>query len=437
MAMKTLATTLLFAAGCTSNITDGSFHVSGRVQGTPTHVIAASHGAKTVVAQVASDGSFALQLAPKHAWAVGFVDARAKIVGTLASGTLDTLSPQGEGEIDLGTVKFALGLGTASVNRADLLAAMGLDEASAARIGEADDLATRLVTPDADGDGTIDALQPGHDYRLDLYGDVTLTIGNRGISVDDLVSAAPPVYGIAYGGTGIEVTLPPSFAMSEMTGAMMMFDESFYGSSRGDVTPMTPPDAPVTQPELLSGKVDGHPVAAVYARPGFDVPSGTYRFVARPTALTFEDVRAPSNAALAAGTGFVVPFVRVVPTVAGCQYDCTIDSIEYRWMARTATGAWEDAAPEMLALMPAARVDFVRIAPSGANQDMRIELSTSSQTGVLSWVESASHDGMLQSDLATVSTAQLCYVGAVFHDLVGTRLTSSATNPAQACASYR
>ncbi|MGE5180590.1 MAG: hypothetical protein ACM31C_00945 [Acidobacteriota bacterium] len=436
--MKNLAAILLLAAGCTNNVTDGAFHVSGRVTHGTTHVIAAAAGEKTVVTHLDPEGVFDLALAPHHAWAIGFADIRkrgdAMLVGTLRSGTLDTLAPQGEGEVWLGDIDVAVGVATASVARGDLLAAMGLDEAAAAKIGAVDDLATRLVTPDADGDGRIDALEPGRDFALELYSDMHLMIGERAVAVADLTTTAAPVYGFSYSGTGIEVRMPATFQMSQMATATFAFDAPFYGAAQGTDITVVPAGMPIGAPALLTGKLDGHPIAAVYAQPGHDLPAGSYHFEARPTSLTFQNVMAPSDQALAAGNGLVMPFVRLVTTDASCEGDCTIDSIEYRWMERTA-GGWQDASPALLSLMGSAHVSLVRVAPGGATQAITVELPTSSPTGAIAW-SSASSPALLPYELAGVTTSQLCYVAAVYRDVVGTRLTSSATNPSLPCAGY-
>ncbi len=434
--MKNLAAILLLAAGCTNNVTDGAFHVSGRVQNGTTHVIAAAAGEKSVVTHVDPEGVFDLQLAPKHAWAIGFADVRqagdAMLVGTLRTGTLDTLAPQDQGEVWLGDIDVEVGVATPSVERGELLAAMGLDEADAVRIGAVDDLATRLVTPDADADGKLDAVEPSGDFGLDFSSDLHLMIGDRAVSVADLATTAAPVYGFAYAGTGIEVHMPAAFQMSQMAGATIAFDAPFYGASQGADMTMVPSGTPIGEPALLTGKLDGHPIAAVYAQPGHDLPSGTYHFDARPMSLTFQNVMAPSDQALRTGTGLVVPAIRIVTTDASCTTDCTIDSIEYRWMERTA-GGWQDASPALLSLMGSAQVSLVRVAPGGSTQAMTITLPTAPATGAIAWT-TATSPSQPPYELAGVTTSQLCYVGAVYRDLVGTRLTSSATNPSLACA---
>src|SRR4051794_20921387 len=103
--MKNLAAaSLLLFTACTDN-NDGLFHVTGHVDSSAgTHVIAATAGGQSVVRKLASDGSFELPLAPKHAWVVSFIDANrsgsAMLVATLQSGLLDTIAPMTDGMLD-------------------------------------------------------------------------------------------------------------------------------------------------------------------------------------------------------------------------------------------------------------------------------------------------------------------------------------------------
>jgi hypothetical protein len=111
--------------------------------------------------------------------------------------------------------------------------------------------------------------------------------------------------------------------------------------------------------------------------------------------------------------------------------DCGIASIEYRWMQRT-EGAWQPAPATELALMPAGRIDVTRMMPNGKLQPLHLTLPTDA-SGSLDWVRSASYDGMFQSELANVTSTQICYVGASFQDFVGMHLTSAATTIGGGC----
>lgn len=434
--MKNLAAaSLLLFTACADN-NDGLFHVTGHVDANAgTHIIAATADGQSVVRKFATDGSFELPLAPKHAWVVSIVDANrtgsAMLVATLQSGLLDTLAPMSNGMLDLGKVDVALGVATPAASYDTIINELGLDRATAARIGGEDDYATHLATPDVDGNGVIDALEPGHDYTLDIRNDIHLVGGNGEVTVTEMLQATPPVYGYAYDGTGIRVQMPAGYSMDSMDVASLTFQDPFYGTYLGANTPMVPAGEPIGQPELLTGALDSHPLAAVYARPQNDIPMGTYKFNTRETKLRFDGVRTASSEELATGEGVIVPFLRIVPTDAGCVTDCTISAIEYRWMQRT-EGQWQPAPAAELALMPAGRIDVTRMQSNGKLQDLHLTLPTNA-SGSLDWVSSASYDGMFQSDLYYVTSTQICYVGASFQDFVGMRLTSGATSIGGGC----
>lgn len=336
------------------------------------------------------------------------------LVATVQSGSLDTLAPMTEGSLDLGKLDVAVGIATPATSYDDVIGALGLDAATAASIGAHDDLASRFASPDVDGNGKLDALE-GADYSLDVHGDFDL-----GIKLADLMTTTPPAFGFSYQGTGLQVRMPKSFQMSGMTEAAIMFEDPFYGISAGAATPMVPAGTPIGSPELRVGALDAHPIAAVYARADREMPQGTYSFTARQTVLHFDAVRTPGAAELASGEGFIVPFLRVVPT------GTRIASIEYRWMQRSG-GSWAPASEAELSLMQAGEIEVSRLAPNGTAQVFRLTLPTTSSNGLIDWM-SASHDGMLQSDLAEVAPSQITNVATSFNDCVGMRLSTSASN---------
>jgi hypothetical protein len=429
--MKTLAVVLaVVAAGCSTD-TDPWFGISGHVSApNVTHVVAStpSHRAiQKVATRVDANGNFAFDLDPGYAWVVSFVDANqvgeAMLVGSLQIGSLDALVPRGPGSLDLGEVTVGRGRARSTTAWADVIAALGIDDATAERLGAADDLATRYANPDIDNDGTIDALERDADFRVDLFGSLGLTVDGRDATLDDLVRAPSGAVGVHYLQTGIVVSIPRTYG-ADLTSARMTFDGDFYGTSLGDATPVVPAGTPVTQPEVLLGNVDGYPTIGVFARAGHDLPTGTYTVTTTHHAFTFADVRPGGDAQLGAGRNLVVPFLHIVPSVPGCAADCFLDSIEYTWMRSTVDG-WVPA--EAGELVHTAHLDIVRDY-AGARQAFRAELAPV-PTATIPW-RTMQTDGMTPAQLAGVTTGQLCYVSVTYDDQVGMRVTSRIANPA-------
>ena len=291
--MKNLAALLALTAGCTTADTDGAFHISGRLAGAPsvTHVVAANpDSADRVVATVAADGRFDLAVEPGSAWVVTFTDwtkvGKDMQVATLQADALDALVPQGPGAIDVGTVAVRDGRAHGTVDWLDLIGALGIDNDAAVRMGRTDNLALRYANPDIDNDGTIDALQHGHDVRLAIAGAYTLTTAGRAATLRDLIAGTYAQRGIDYAGTTLQTLVPRAMGM-DMASGTVTFDEPYYGTALGDQTPMIEPGTPIGVPEVKVGQLAGAATMGVVARGGEDAPSGTYELGFANGQLTF------------------------------------------------------------------------------------------------------------------------------------------------------
>ena len=335
---KHFAAVLFALVGCAAD-TDSAFHVSGRVTDSQvTHVVATSPlTAERVVAEVASDGSFDIAVAPGMTWAMTFANADKTgsdmRVGTLTSDGLDALAPSAAGSLDFGAVSFGNGRATPAVSHADLVRALGLDDASAALLARTDDLARRYANPDIDNDGELDALE-GHDVRLEVNGQLALAIGDREATVADLVDglASPSV---RFDNTMLVALVPPTMAMQMDTGTIT-FDMPYYGTALGPTTPMIEPGTPIGDPHIFHGELAGVPALGISARGDHDAPRGTYELAFANGQLTFSDVEPPSAATLAAAIDYRVPFVHISSTNAAP----TAFEIDWKQMGE---GGWQPA----------------------------------------------------------------------------------------------
>jgi hypothetical protein len=414
--MNKIAVAVVVLGGCAAASQDPDFHMVGHVDGA-THVVAstASHIASPkVAAAVAANGSFDLPLAPGYAWSIAFVDSHqvgsTMIVGSLAADGMDAFVPAAAGGVDLGNVTFS-DRAHASIATGDLVKALGM----AATGGATDDLATRYANPDVDNDGVIDALQPGHDYRLDFLAKAQLTAGGHVATIDDMVRGMPYI-GVTYIQTGIVVSLPPlrDAVDHRLDGALMAFDAPYYGSYEGTATPVTPAGSAVGAPELKIGTVDGHPTIGAFARGGFDLPRGDYTVALRDQVLTFSDVHPPRASELE--NDVIVPVVQLVPVAPGCVADCPIESLHTEWMRHT-SGGWNKAD----AIGHGAHVDMVRADGSTLGADL-----PASPTSDVAWQEMATT--MTPAEMAAVTTSQLRYVQLTYTDEVGMQVTLQIAN---------
>lgn len=415
----------LFAltAGCAAD-SDSAFHVSGRVTDSQvTHVVAVSPvSAERVLAEVGGDGSFDLAVAPGKAWTVTFANA-SKVgadmrVGTLGSGPasradiLDALVPTRAGSVDLGSVAFAGGRAIGSIAPAELIAALGLDAATAARLARTDDLALRYANPDIDNSGELDALE-GRDIRLELSGQLALGIGDREATVADLVAglASPSV---RYGNTML-VTLVPRAMNMAMASGTITFDMPYFGTALGKSTPMIEAGTAIGAPHVLVGELAGVPALGIAARGDHDAPRGTYELAFDNGQLTFSDVAPPSAATLARATDYRVPFIRI------SSLDGRPTALDLAWHQMGEDG-WQPA-PGL-----AVRLDVV-VQDGGKRYAFAPMLAADQHS--ITWQQMPfGAAGALATEMASIDTSQICYVAASYESDLGMTMTVRAENPA-------
>jgi hypothetical protein len=424
--MKQLAAALLaVTAGCATAEHDGTFHINGRLDRAAhvTHVVASNPAnAERVVAVVQTDGSFDLAVSPGSQWVVTFTDwskvGKDMQVATLQADGLDAFVPQGAGTLDLGTLKISNARAHGTTDWNEVIAALGIDEATATRMGRTDNLALRYANPDIDNDGTLDALQFGHSFKLDIAGSFSLTTNGKPATIADLVAGTYGNAGVSYYGTTIQAVVPRSMGMNMKSGTLM-FEEPFYGAA----TPaMVAPGTEIGAPHVKYGELDGAPMIGVVSRAGQNAPSGAYEFGFDNGQLTFSDVHAPTSSSLETGRDYAVPFVHVRTTDASCRGECDIGALAIAWRTLTADGWQPTSAPS------SARIDLVA-SLNGKRTALAANLDDSTTT--IAWSDMPVwNTGILRSELAYVSTSEICYLSVSYVSELGMKMNMSVANPA-------
>jgi hypothetical protein len=428
LAAVLLSSTFALAAGCTSE-SDGGLQLSGRLADAKrvTHVIATNPttGERIVVDMKADgqpDGRFEISVPTKGSWIVTFADA-SKVgaemrVATLQTGGIDAFSSKTGGSVDFGTVHFSGTYAHGSVTWDQLVAAFGYDQRTLEEMGKIDDLALRYSNPDVDGDGELDALQ-GRDYRLELAGTFRMQRDGRELTISDLVTGIRNA-SVKYAGTSIAAAVPRSMDMNMKSGTVT-FEQAFFGTAMGPDTAMVAPGTRIGQPHVKFGELSGNPLLGVVAKPDRQAPSGTYRFDFDNGSLTFTDVQAPSASHLMAATDYAVPFVHVRSSQPACVNDCEISSVDITWMHQTDAGWTQTTEPTD------AHIDFVTTL-NGKNTYLSTDF-VDGQTSILWQDMPVKNTGILPSELAYISTAELCYVAVTYTSSLGMKLTSQVQNP--------
>jgi hypothetical protein len=417
---------------------------------TVTHVMAvnpSSQDPRRVLAMVAPNGSFSVDLAPGHPWVLVFVDSSRTgsdmIAGTFRASQLDTLAPMVPGSADLGMVGVANGTATGGIAYADLLTALHLSSDGADYLGARDDVCLRYVNPDVDGDGQIDLVQMDHDFQLDFHVQFAMRIGdaaNPGLNatVADVVGAfLPDTTTIAFGGVGIYASYPGSFATVDAASAWAAFDAPIHYYPNGGGGPSGPTLAAagvrIAGSDLNLSGYGSMQSEGVYAAAGFDLPQGQYQFGVGSTTLTFTNIRTHSDAQLAAAEDFIMPFVRIVP-VDGCSGDCAVSGVEFKWMKHVTAG-WVAATVEELDLVVNDQGGFISILKTFDNGDQHIGMTIPAdvQTGVLPWT-SATLENLTTEQLMATKASEICHFGLSYDDKLGMRMFSGIANAPGTCA---
>jgi hypothetical protein len=414
------------------------------------HVVAVAPSSQSQVrayAEVGADGSFALDIDPGHPWVLVFVDSTRvgadMIAGVLGAGTLDTLTPTDSGAAELGDVTVdESGEATAGLGYDELVAALGLDPASAEYLGALDDVCLRYVNPDIDGDGVLDVLETeDHRFLLDFHVQRTMVEDGEPATIADLVGGFldPATTTSTFGGTGVYVSVPAAFWDGPVDEASMTFSADLTylvqqeggGSTQETATAGTE----VAGDALITMGLGDTRSVGVYAAPGFDLPQGSYRADLGENALTFTSVATLTDAELTSAEGTLLPFVRFVPAEAECTEACTIAAVDVEWRKRAADG-WIPATAEELALTVSEGGGFASIVvgSDAASETIGITLPADAPSGSVAWdPANAFLNGIDEEGFLSLTTDQLCHFGLSYDDRLGMRHFAGIGNAPGTC----
>lgn len=397
-----------------------------------THVMAvtaSSQNVQRVLAEVDADGQFALDVDAARPWVVVFLDATRvgsdMVLGVFRAQALDTLPATAEAsDVRLGNVAVIDGAASGDVPYASLLAALGLDAAAAADVGEVDDVCLRYVNPDVDADGVIDVEQEGHGFGLDFHVQLAMLVDGRAATVADLVGAFLPEDTVpSYGGTGIYVSYPQGYAGEE--GAAVRFDDDatiVRTGASGGVT-WVAAGTPISGSSLVGNRYGDMRSFGVFAAPGHPLPQGTYRFTVGGRTLTFDRVRTPSDMMLAGVHGYLLPFIKLVPSDPSCRGRCALAGVEYEWR-RLVDGAWRRATEEELALFVGDQGGYLSVRRGSElnGEGLGVVIPAAPAAGRL---EGKAFEGLWSTDL--------CHLGLSVDDKLGIRAFAGIANSPGSC----
>jgi hypothetical protein len=357
-------------------------------------------------------------------------------VAMFRANTLDTVSPQLAGHLDMGdvTVDATMQTATASTPYADVISELGLDPAAAEFLGSVDDLSLRYANPDIDGNGVIDLVE-GHQFGIDFHVRSNMRRGSAtgaNFTVADMTDQWFP-------DSGAEVATP----VFNLTSAYAMYPTSFDGTSYVDMSSAMPTlqhgaayvatlvdgstPAPNTSFSGVSGFGDMSSWGADYdlehdaalELPGSGGVPATlaYTLGATGTTLTFTNVVTRTKASLTAD-GTLAIFTRLDTDPSSGA----IATVDYKWMKRSA-GQWIPAT--------AAEIGVV-IGSAGGYMSFHVVPNWHDEVGL---AIPADPTGSVAWTAAALQPGQVCGLAVSYDDKLGLRhfIGGADPNPGVTC----
>lgn len=421
-----------------------SSSLSKSTSGTVTNVMAVSPSVGAVSckqATVGSNGTFSIDLTGLKPWLLFFFDSSrsgsSMFLGRFTSSTWDALTPGSEtGSADLGTVSIDSASGTASSTKSfgDLISAFGMDSTMASFMGGLDDVLRRYSNPDMDGDGSVDCNTTDNTAKfiLDFHVRFNMEINSANATIADAIDTYLSDSVVAtYTGTGIYLAYPTSF--STATTGSVTFQDSAVTTSEGGVIPANTATNAVTD-NSFSGAYGFGPNTTSTS----ELPSGTIVFSFGGKTLTFTDVRTPTLAEITAPTGRIFPFIKFVKSSSGCTSNCTLASVDYKWMKKTETG-WTAASSSEVSVAVASAGGTISLrvgSDSNTSKVLQITIPKTAASGSIPWTSSSAANvtGITATEFDALTTTQLCHLGLSYDDQLGMRYFEGIQNAAGTCS---
>ncbi|MBI4367538.1 MAG: hypothetical protein HY543_12045 [Deltaproteobacteria bacterium] len=424
-------------SGTLASLTVSSSTNKGSTSGTATHVMAVSPETGSITckkAAVESSGAFSIGLTGFKPWFLFFLDktktGSQMFLGQFKTSTLDTLLPGSDtGSLTLGTVTIDGASGTASATKdhASLVSELGVDSETAETVGKIDDFASRYQNPDMDGDGSLDCDDSGKKFMLDFHVRFDMKISGTKAKISDLIDSylSETATTASYSSTGVYLAYPSMFASAE-TGSVT-FGSAVKTDEGGTIAADTPTSS-VTNNNFTDYKSFGPNLSGTS-----ELPSGTIKFAVGSKTITFADVKTPSLADLQAPTGRIFPFIKFNKSDTSCQANCTLASVNYKWMKKTSSG-WSQASVKELKFVVADGTVSFR-ADNSSSRTIQFAIPKSANEGTITWsAGNATLTGVTTSEFDALTTTQICHLGLSYDDQLGMRYFQNIDDATGTCS---
>lgn len=385
-------------------------------------------------AAVDADGAFSLSLDGNKPWLFYFIDhtqtGQNMYVAHLSSDDLDTVTPLSEtGSLDVGDVSVDGSSASASITHSAWLSGLGLDATTADTLGAIDDVAERYSNPDVDGNGIVDCVEEHKQFNLDFHVRFNMVQNGTQVSIADIIdhdldtSSTTAVYT----GTGIYVSYPDAFS-SVNTGTARFVNSAVTTMEEGALAINTATTS-VTNNDYGDMHSFGPNIVSTS-----ELPNGEAVFTVGDHTLDFINILTPTLAQLNAPTGRIFPFIKLTKTDATCVSNCTLASVDYRWMQKTADG-WELASLEAVTALVVRDGATISIRlDNDADKGIQISLPKTSVSGSILWdADHVSLQGVTAAQLTAATTTEICHFGLSYDDQLGMRYFAGISDAPGTC----
>lgn len=411
------------------------------VSGTATHIMAVSPtvgGTTCKQGTIDANGKFSIDLTGLKPWLLYFYDksrsGRNMFLGRIISSDWDAFTPgKSTGSADFGTLTVDSSAETVSSSKShtDILSSFSITSSLGSFMGRLDDAIRRYTNPDMDGDGEADCSSSKNKFLLDFHVRFDMKINGTTATFTNIIdSFLPDTVTATYNSTGIYIAYPSSF--STTTSGSVKFQDTAVTTSEGGAIPKNTTTSYVTE-NSFSGYYGFGPNTTSSS----ELPTGTIVFTIGSKTLTYSDVQAPSLSELTAPTGRVFPFIKFVKNDSTCTSDCTIASLDYKWMKKTETGwtAADTSELEVLVAGDGANAGVRAYLDSNSSKVVSITIPKTSASGSITWKASnVSLTGLTEAQLNALKTSELCHLGLSYDDKIGMRYFQNIGNASGTCS---
>lgn len=438
----------------------GDFHITGQLAAgtystsamkanaaTATDVLAvnpSTGGTTCSLVSVGSTGTFDLPVAGNLLYLVTFVNSdetgEDMFQGQFVTDSTETL-PVNEtsGTTDLGTVTIEPETGDATSDRetSTILEEVNVDSETAEVIGGQDEIARRYSNPDVDADGQIDCLQDGHTFILDFHVRYNMTVDGSNARINNIIDSYLPVTSstvTTYSSTGVYVSYPTAYS-SAQTGSVQFVDTDVTTSEGGNAPQDTPKGTWIT--DVTANSFTGYYGFGVNLTSGSDLPIGTVKFLIASNELTFTRLMTPDLRDINAQDDRGFPFIKINKTTPGCTTNCTIASIDYKWVKRASSGAWSAMTLQELGALVEADSPMAswNVGSDSSSQRIEFRIPMTSLEGSITWSSAnANLINVSEAQFQAFVTSDICNLGLGYDDKLGMRYFEGIQDATGTCA---